>query len=136
MMGSNTSALNQVTSQMDMYFCSAVEDPTQLTAQACLVRTCQGQLLNISCLTPGMAFLQVAPAFGDAPGVTWHGARTPRMKRQPSEMRPAFHPPKQPVTTQAGMPEVTMAFCGPAQYKVSPDTGVSLTENWSEHNCA
>lgn len=67
MMGSNTSALNQVTSQMDMYFCSAVEDPTQLTAQACLVRTCQGQLLHISCFDPRHGILAGCASFWGCP---------------------------------------------------------------------
>ena len=62
--------------------------------------------------------VQVAPAFRDAPGVAQEGARKQRLKPQLSAEWPAFHPPKQGPAS-AVLPEVTMVFCGPAQYKVS-----------------
>ena len=61
--------------------------------------------------------VQVAPAFRDAPGVVQNGARKQRLKPQLSAEWPPFHPPKPPAL--ADLPEVTMVFCGAAQYKVS-----------------
>lgn len=63
--------------------------------------------------------VQVAPAFRDAPGVSQDGGRSFKAKPQPSDTWPGFHPPKQSAA-QADLPEVTMVFCGPAQYKVTP----------------
>ena len=63
--------------------------------------------------------LQVAPFFGDAPGVTRSHTRTAKLTRQVSIPKSGgFQPPKSP-PPQADLPEVTMVFCGPAQYKVS-----------------
>lgn len=66
---------------------------------------------------PGLP-VQVAPAFRDAPGVSQDNRRRVRLKPLPSDTWPGFHPPLQS-SAQAELPEVTMVFCGPAQYKVT-----------------
>ena len=56
--------------------------------------------------------MQVAPTFGDAPGVK------PTVKRLSAKKPPAFHPQAAPAPTGPIWPEVAVVFCGPAQYKV------------------
>ncbi len=67
-------------------------------------------------MQPGVA-VQVAPTFGDAPGV--RNSKLPVVQmRLPTSKHPAFHPqPALPAGTE--WPEVTTVFCGPAQYKVT-----------------
>ena len=61
--------------------------------------------------------MQVAPTFGDAPGVTNSKLAHVQM-RSPTGKRPTFHPqPALPADPE--WPEVTTVFCGPAQYKVT-----------------
>ena len=56
---------------------------------------------------------QVAPTFGDAPGIL----KISTTKRQSSDNLLAFHPkPAKPLPP--ALPEVTTVFCAPAQYKV------------------
>ena len=71
---------------------------------------------SVPALQCGVA-VQVAPTFGDAPGVT--NSRLPVVQmRSPTSKRPAFHPqPAEPAGPD--WPEVTTVFCGPAQYKVT-----------------
>jgi hypothetical protein len=60
--------------------------------------------------------VQVAPTFGDAPGVTNSKLAHVQM-RSATGKRPTFHPqPALPADPE--WPEVTTVFCGPAQYKV------------------
>ena len=64
--------------------------------------------------------MQVAPTFGDAPGVrTVINSKLPVVQMwSPTSKRPAFHPqPALPAGPE--WPEVTTVFCGPAQYKVT-----------------
>ena len=69
--------------------------------------------------------VQVAPTFGDAPGVT--NSRLPVVQmHSPTSKRPAFHPqPAEPAGPD--WPEVTTVFCGPAQYKVTAQHSILNT---------
>ena len=61
--------------------------------------------------------MQVAPTFGDAPGV---------LRDTKSKAMPTLNIPGSPrvsageLPSSQNSPTVTLVFCGPAQYKVSP----------------
>ena len=79
-----------------------------------------GQHSNI--VTPFVCVWQVAPTFGDAPGVlrdvTANSKARPRLLH--SEQDPRTAPtPQMTSSKQKEGPDVTMVFCGAAQYKVT-----------------